>query len=92
MTVTNILTSDGEMAEVTGSGYNGEGDVLCNHERVTYDSHPIISKIIEVGAVCNNAEIINSQLRGQPTEGALIAVAMKMNLPHLREQFHRERE
>ncbi|UJR09674.1 hypothetical protein I4U23_013908 [Adineta vaga] len=92
MTVTNILTSDGEMAEVTGTGYNGEGDVLCNQERVTYDSHPIISKIVEVGAVCNNAEIINSQLRGQPTEGALISVAMKMNLVHIREQFHRERE
>ncbi|CAF0885893.1 unnamed protein product [Adineta ricciae] len=92
MTVTNILTSGGEMAEVTGSGYNGEGDVLCNHERVTYDSHPLISKIVEVGAVCNNAEIINCELRGQPTEGALICVAMKMNLPHIREQFHRERE
>ncbi|CAF4497202.1 unnamed protein product, partial [Rotaria magnacalcarata] len=46
----------------------------------------------KVGAVCNNAEIINFQLRGQPTEGALLAVAMKMNLPHLREQFHREHE
>ncbi len=82
--------------QVTGSGYNGEGDVLCGHERVTYDSHPLISKIVEVcyfylifiinkksfhqvGAVCNNAEIINCQLRGQPTDGALIAVAMKVN-------------
>ncbi|CAF4534877.1 unnamed protein product, partial [Rotaria sp. Silwood2] len=92
MTVTNILTSDGDMAEVTGSGYDGEGDVLCGHERVTYDSHPLISKIVEIGAVCNNAEIVNSQLRGQPTEGALLAIAMKMNIPHLREQFYRERE
>ncbi|CAF0736205.1 unnamed protein product [Adineta steineri] len=92
MTVTNIVTSDGQIAEVTGSGYNGEGDVLCNLQRIAYDSHPLISKIIEVGAVCNNSEIINSQLRGQPTEGALLAVAMKMNLPHLREQFQREHE
>ncbi|CAF1415139.1 unnamed protein product [Rotaria sordida] len=92
MTVKNILTSDGEIAEVTGSGYDGQGDVLCGHQRVTYDSHPLISKIVEVEAVCNNAEIINSQLRGQPTEGGLLAVAMKMNIPYLREQFHRERE
>ncbi|CAF1203383.1 unnamed protein product [Rotaria sp. Silwood1] len=92
MTVTNILTSDGDIAEVTGSGYDGEGDVLCGHERVTYDSHPLISKIVEVGAVCNNAEIVNSHLRGQPTEGALLAVAMKMNIPHIRQQYHRERE
>jgi magnesium-transporting ATPase (P-type) len=33
---------------------------------------------LQVGAVCNNAEIVNSQLRGQPTEGALITVAMKV--------------
>jgi Ca2+-transporting ATPase len=92
MTVTNMLTSDGQVVEITGSGYNGEGDVLCGSERVAYDSHPSISKIVEVGAVCNNAEIINTQLRGQPTEGALLAVAMKMNLPHLREQYHREHE
>lgn len=36
-----------------------------------------------MGAVCNNAEIINNQLRGQPTEGALLAVAMKVN-----QRFH----
>ncbi len=67
MTVTNILTSEGQVAEVcfrkeneifyipntvlyqvTGSGYNGEGDVLCGSERITYDSHPSISKIVEV--------------------------------------------
>lgn len=33
---------------MTGSGYDGRGDILCGHERVTYDSHPLISKIIEV--------------------------------------------
>ncbi|UJR36426.1 hypothetical protein I4U23_029149 [Adineta vaga] len=92
MTVTNILSSDGQHAEVTGSGYNGDGDILCGSQRVAYDSHPSISRIIEVGSVCNNAEIVNSQLRGQPTEGALLAVALKMNLPHLREQFQREHE
>ena len=72
---TSLLPS---LRQVTGSGYNGEGDVLCGEERVTYDSHPSICKIVEVGAVCNNAEIINGQLRGQPTEGALLAVALKV--------------
>lgn len=31
-----------------------------------------------MGSACNNAEIVNSQLRGQPTEGALLAVALKV--------------
>jgi hypothetical protein len=35
--------------KVTGSGYNGEGDVLSRGERISYDSHPAIAKIIEVG-------------------------------------------
>lgn len=48
MTVTLIQASNGQVAEVTGSGYNGDGDVLCLGERITYDSHPSISKIIEV--------------------------------------------
>jgi hypothetical protein len=34
--------------QVTGSGYNDDGDVLCHSERITYDSHPSISKIVEV--------------------------------------------
>ncbi|CAF1042172.1 unnamed protein product, partial [Didymodactylos carnosus] len=92
MTVTHIMTSDGQIAEVSGTGYNGEGDVVCENERVRYESHPSISKVVEVGAVCNNSEIINSQLRGQPSEGALLAVAMKMNHAHLRERFSREHE
>ena len=28
--------------------------------------------------MCNNADIVNDQLRGQPTEGALIAAARKV--------------
>ncbi|CAF1497837.1 unnamed protein product, partial [Didymodactylos carnosus] len=92
MTVTHIMTSDGQTAEVTGTGYNSEGDVICENERVRYESHPSISKVIEVGAVCNNSEVINSQLRGQPTEGALLTVAMKINQTHLRERFSREHE
>lgn len=34
--------------------------------------------MIQVGVICNNATINGDTLQGQPTEGALLAVAMKV--------------
>ena len=45
---------------------------------VTEQSHSSISKVIEVGCICNDAEITPDGLHGQPTEGALIAAAWKV--------------
>ena len=42
--------------------------------------------------VCNNAQIVDGELRGQPTEGAVLACAMKMNLNSLREGYIRIQE
>ena len=39
-----------------------------------------IYELLEVGVVCNNAIIDNETLLGQPTEGALLAAAMKVSL------------
>jgi Ca2+-transporting ATPase len=54
------------------------GDVICNGEVVIEQSHSSISKVIEEGCICNDAEITPDGLHGQPTEGALIAVAWKV--------------
>ncbi|KAL4235055.1 ATPase [Mactra antiquata] len=84
MTVTQIYAADGSQAEVTGVGYNGIGDILSNGHTVDSQSHPSLSKVIEVGCICNDAEICDDGLHGQPTEGALLACALKMNLHNLR--------
>lgn len=47
-------------------------------QRVSGHSHPSISRIIEIGCVCNNAQIINGTVLGQPTEGALMVLALKV--------------
>ena len=67
--------------QVSGVGYSARGEVLCDHVVVQRDTHPSIAKVIEVGAVCNNAQIIEGNLQGQPTEGALLACAMKVGVP-----------
>ncbi|XP_043922669.1 calcium-transporting ATPase type 2C member 1 [Protopterus annectens] len=92
MTVTHIFTSDGLHAEVTGVGYNRFGDVMLDGEVIHGFSNPSISKVVEAGCVCNDAIIRNDTLMGQPTEGALVALAMKMGLDGLRDDYIRRFE
>ena len=92
MTVRNIITSDDLHAEVTGKGYHADGMVKCGNVQVRYNSHPSIYKVIEVGALCNNSHIFDQQVTGQPTEAALLMVAMKVSYKELRDDFLRHEE
>uniref|UniRef100_A0A673JI13 Calcium-transporting ATPase n=1 Tax=Sinocyclocheilus rhinocerous TaxID=307959 RepID=A0A673JI13_9TELE len=92
MTVTHLFTSDGQHVEVTGVGYNNSGEVLLDGEVVHGFSNTSISKIVEAGCVCNDAVIRSNTLMGRPTEGALIALAMKMGLEGLQQEFVRLEE
>ncbi|XP_037310497.2 calcium-transporting ATPase type 2C member 1 [Pungitius pungitius] len=92
MTATQLFTSDGLHAEVTGVGYNGSGEVLLDGEVVHGFSCPSMSKIVEVGCVCNDSVIRNHNVLGRPTEGALIALAMKMGLESRQQEYIRLEE
>uniref|UniRef100_U3IAR4 Calcium-transporting ATPase n=1 Tax=Anas platyrhynchos platyrhynchos TaxID=8840 RepID=U3IAR4_ANAPP len=92
MTVTHIFTSDGQHAEVTGVGYNRFGEVMLDGEVIHGYNNPSISRIVEAGCVCNDAVIRNNTLMGKPTEGALIALAMKMGLDGIQEDYVRKAE
>lgn len=92
MTVTHIFTSDGIHAEVSGVGYNRFGEVTVDGDIIHGFCSPSISKVVEAGCVCNDAEIRNNTLMGKPTEGALIALSMKMGLEGLRHDFIRKAE
>ncbi|XP_077454007.1 calcium-transporting ATPase type 2C member 1 isoform X3 [Stigmatopora argus] len=92
MTVTQMFTSDGLHAEVTGVGYNGSGEVLSQGELVHGYSHPSLSRIAEVGRICNDAVIRNGTVLGRPTEGALVALAVKMGLDDVQREYVRVEE
>ena len=80
MTVTVVITSDGYMADVSGAGYNDQGEIHirdCNSKEMAKQS---VLNLLEIGAVCNNAIIQSDSLLGQPTEGALLAAAMKCGI------------
>uniref|UniRef100_A0A8C9PJJ1 Calcium-transporting ATPase n=1 Tax=Spermophilus dauricus TaxID=99837 RepID=A0A8C9PJJ1_SPEDA len=92
MTVTHIFTSEGLHAEVTGVGYNQFGEVIVDGDVVHGFYNPAVSRIVEAGCVCNDAVIRNNTLMGKPTEGALIALAMKMGLDGLQQDYIRKAE
>uniref|UniRef100_A0A8D1XCC4 Calcium-transporting ATPase n=1 Tax=Sus scrofa TaxID=9823 RepID=A0A8D1XCC4_PIG len=94
MTVTQLVTSDGLHAEVSGVGYNGEGTVclLPSKEVIKEFSNVSVGKLVEAGCVANNAIIRKNTVMGQPTEGALIALAMKMDLSEIKDSYVRKKE
>ncbi|XP_078457911.1 calcium-transporting ATPase type 2C member 1 isoform X1 [Lampetra fluviatilis] len=93
MTATHICTADGLHAEVTGVGYNVDGEVRVEGEIVHGYSHASIASVVEAGCICNDAIIRSDKaLMGQPTEGALLVLAMKMGLADVRGDYIRRRE
>ncbi|KAM7146598.1 calcium-transporting ATPase type 2C member 2 isoform 1-T1 [Macrochelys suwanniensis] len=94
MTVTQLVTSDGFQAEVSGVGYSGKGSVclLPSKEVINEFSNVSVGKLVEAGCVANNAIIRKNTVMGQPTEGALIALAMKMELSDIKDIYIRKKE
>ena len=93
MTVTAIVTSELYRADVSGVGYNSNGQILLSEDTDSFKRQmDSMKRLLEVGCVCNNADITGGQLRGQPTEGALIAAANKLDLFGVREKYNRLQE
>lgn len=92
MTVTIIITSEGYMADVTGAGYNDNGEIHireCANMDIAKQS---ITNLLEIGTVCNNAIIQGDVLLGTPTEGALLAAAMKNGMYTVGDRYVRTKE
>ncbi|CAH1155642.1 unnamed protein product [Phaedon cochleariae] len=93
MTATVLVTSDGYIAEITGAGYNDHGQILLHTKYDFPDkARESIRQLLEVGAVCNNAAIKNEALIGTPTEGALLAAAMKHGIDNAANRYIRLKE
>ncbi len=71
MVVTRIFDND-KIIEVTGFGYSYEGEIKGDNEN--------ISRLLEIGALCNDSSISGESLIGDPTELALVTLAAKKDL------------
>ncbi|MCD6706405.1 MAG: cation-transporting P-type ATPase [Thiobacillus sp.] len=86
MTVQTVIGADA-MFEVSGSGYAPEGGFSHGGERADSESHPLLRDVAHAAFLCNDAELRETdagwQLAGDPTEGALLTLALKAGLdPH----------
>ncbi|MHA1215330.1 MAG: calcium-translocating P-type ATPase, SERCA-type [Candidatus Hodarchaeales archaeon] len=88
MTVQKLWTPAHGFIEVTGSGYNPKGNFVLaeKDEKLDVSQYRDIYQLIKAGALCNTASINYSYktnewlCEGDPTEGALIVLAMKAAL------------
>lgn len=84
MTVHTLITAD-RRYQVEGSGYAPEGRILFEGEAMELEKHPDLRRVIEVGVLCNEAEVYRDEndqwsLDGDPTEGALVTLGLKAGL------------
>ncbi len=76
---------DGESVyEVTGSGYEPEGEIFTEGGRVDVKKAKNLMTVLRIGMLCNESNIYEEEglykVDGDPTEGALIVSAMKAGL------------
>ena len=83
MTVQSVLTAGAHLT-VSGAGYAPHGGFALDGREVSATAHPELADIARAALLCNDASLANRggawELAGDPTEGALITLAMKAGL------------
>lgn len=84
MTAVTLATYTTE-AQVTGTGYAPSGRIERDGEALDIEALPDVMALVRCGLLCNEAELAQDdegewQLQGDPTEGALVTLALKAGL------------
>jgi magnesium-transporting ATPase (P-type) len=83
MAAQRLITAEDEY-EVTGVGYAPQGGFTLAGRDAPLAEHPELIEIARAGLLCNDATLTRVgedwELAGDPTEGALVALAMKTGL------------
>lgn len=83
MMVQSIVTADRQI-EVSGEGYTPRGSLLVNGMLVDTGDDEEMRELGRAALLCNDAMLENGagrwKLHGDPTEGALVAMGMKIGL------------
>ncbi len=88
MTVRSVFVG-GQLGTVSGSGYRPEGEI-------TFDGKTPggLTKLLEIGVLCNNADLDKDAVVGDPTEGCLLVSAQKggIDISSLKKDYHHVHE
>ena len=83
MTVQKVVTADASFA-VSGVGYAPAGGFHYGGQAISLSEHPDLIEISRAGLLCNDARLHHEdgtwKLDGDPTEGALLSLAMKAGI------------
>jgi Ca2+-transporting ATPase len=97
MTVRRLFL-DGEVVDVSGTGYEPSGSFEIAGAAVSPGDHPVLAEMARIALLCNDAALAEDNgiwtVRGDPTEGALLVLGRKAGLDPeaLQEEFPRVAE
>ena len=85
MTARQIYTS-GQILQVSGQGYDAQGEIISNNGGL-----PDLDALLLSVALCNDTQLRDGKVNGDPMEGALLALAQKggVDVTKLREKHPR---
>ncbi|MEM4663085.1 MAG: cation-transporting P-type ATPase [Candidatus Diapherotrites archaeon] len=85
MTVKKLITADAEY-DISGVGYEAEGDFILNNKKIDAAKDPLIYTIMKTAVLCNDSRIERKgtdreyNVFGSKTEGALLVMAAKAKI------------
>jgi len=83
MTVSRVWAG-GQVFEVTGSGYEPNGEIQHDAQKVDVKDSAALRETLLAGLLCNDSQLVHKddrlQVEGDPTEAALIVAAQKAGL------------
>ena len=87
MTVQQITLAD-SVVDIGGIGFQPFGVLKCNNKNIKPEDNPHLSLALKIGLLCNDARLVQHheesgdkwEIRGDPTEGALIVAAAKAGM------------
>jgi len=85
MTVQSVATGDSTYS-VSGAGYAPQGTFSVDDQNINPESFPVLQELVKACLLCNDATLtkVDDQwhMQGDPTEGALVTLALKAELEH----------
>src|SRR5688572_2562873 len=84
MTVQEI-SAGGKRYEVTGGGYEPQGDIRFDGSPIRLADHPALAECLRAGVLCNDSLLARDEagrlkVQGDPTEAAMLVAAEKAGL------------
>jgi Ca2+-transporting ATPase len=85
MTVRQIYVN-GKLINVTGAGYEPKGEFQIGGQTVNLTQNMTAQTLMKINVLCNDTHLVQTdgkwEIKGDPTEGALLVVAAKAGVSH----------